>query len=590
MSVGMLLGGRYELLESLGRGGFGTVWRAHDRTLGRDVAVKLITLDAALPHAREEIAERFEREARGVAALNDPNIVTAHDYGVEGETAYLVMELITGGSLADELVARDKAKLGPLDVDRVVAIGAQIAAGLAAAHAAGLIHRDLKPANIMVVAGSSNVKIVDFGIARVVDKSRITHTGVYLGTLRYTSPEQMGAGTVDPRSDLYSLGCLLFELMTGRSPYNAETPLQWMAAHQYAAPAKLRTYVPTAPSELETLIDQMLAKTPDGRPPSATIVGERLRDIRRSPVAKGDGPDRAPAAEAPAASPPAAQQPIPRPATPRPQYGPPAKARSPISPQAGPYTPQPGYPKPPISPQPAGAQQVPWPYPAHPPNRQPQAPAYPQAYPGYPVGYRPPAPGYRPVPGAWPVRYPAAIPLSPPLTLVNAARLLRLTAGLSAVLLLCFIIAYHRIAVEWNAAYGGITKDAMQPGIGLAIVAVGTVAQAAFALALATWLRRGSSTARVFAWIFIVVNLLCCVGNFTTLQAFTPTSDEMTTNSAAEVTAANTNFGLGYPGWLNSAAMTIAVIGMLTLVIVAIMMSLRPSRDYFRAMSAMRRR
>ena len=284
MSVGMLLGGRYELRASLGQGGFGTVWRAHDQILGRDVAVKLITLDTARPESREEIAERFEREARAVAALNHPNVVIAHDYGVEGETAYLVMELILGGSLQDQLAERARGHLGPLDARRVVAIAGEICAGLSAAHAAGLIHRDLKPANVMVGADGGHVKIVDFGIARVADKSRITHTGAYLGTLRYTSPEQMGAGPVDPRSDLYSLGCLLFEMVTGRSPYTAETPLQWMAAHQYATPVPLRTYAPDAPADLEALIAQMLAKTPDGRPASAIEVRQRLATIRFDPT------------------------------------------------------------------------------------------------------------------------------------------------------------------------------------------------------------------------------------------------------------------------------------------------------------------
>ena len=347
MSVGMLLGGRYELRASLGHGGFGTVWRAHDQILGRDVAVKLITLDTARPESREEIAERFEREARAVAALNHPNVVIAHDYGVEGETAYLVMELILGGSLQDQLAERARGHLGSLDARRVVAIAGEICAGLSAAHSAGLIHRDLKPANVMVGA-DGHVKIVDFGIARVADKSRITHTGAYLGTLRYTSPEQMGAGPVDPRSDLYSLGCLLFEMVTGRSPYTAETPLQWMAAHQYATPLPLRTYAPGAPGDLEALIAQMLAKTPAGRPASAVDVRQRLATIRFDPTPVPSArsapiqPTRAPAApirpeSAPSPSAPSklnvrgpsARPPMPdkRPAPPRRPGRPPTHAR-----------------------------------------------------------------------------------------------------------------------------------------------------------------------------------------------------------------------------------------------------------------------
>ncbi len=435
MSVGMLLGGRYELLASLGHGGFGTVWRAHDQILGRDVAVKLITLDTARPESREEIAERFEREARAVAALNHPNVVIAHDYGVEGETAYLVMELILGGSLQDQLAERARGHLGSLDARRVVAIAGEICAGLSAAHSAGLIHRDLKPANVMVGA-DGHVKIVDFGIARVADKSRITHTGAYLGTLRYTSPEQMGAGPVDPRSDLYSLGCLLFEMVTGRSPYTAETPLQWMAAHQYATPLPLRTYAPDAPADLEALIAQMLAKTPAGRPASAVDVRQRLATIRFDPTP-------VPSARS------APIQPTRAPATPiRPESAPSPSA--PSKPQ------RPGALGPPANAgQAAGtAEAARAAADARAPARHPAgpAPAYPLPYPPY--GAHPgPGNGYPPPAAAWPVAPGSYVPPTPPATLVAAARFLQLTAVLTGILLLCYIIGYHRVAAEWRLAF-----------------------------------------------------------------------------------------------------------------------------------------
>ena len=173
---------------------------------------------------------------------------------MQDDSAYLVMELISGGSLADELARRRAAGAGPLDVTRVARIGAQISAGLAAAHTAGFVHRDLKPANIMVVRPAGTAKIVDFGIARIGDLSRLTVPGDYLGTLPYASPEQMRTGEMDGRSDLYSLGCLLYELLTGRSPYQADSPAQWISAHQFAPPTPLRQLLPDAPADLEALL------------------------------------------------------------------------------------------------------------------------------------------------------------------------------------------------------------------------------------------------------------------------------------------------------------------------------------------------
>jgi Protein kinase domain len=558
MSVGMLLGGRYELRASLGQGGFGTVWRAHDQVLGRDVAVKLITLDTARPETREEIAERFEREARAVAALNHPNVVTAHDYGVEGETAYLVMELILGGSLQDQLTERARGHLGPLDGRRVVAIAEELCAGLSAAHAAGLIHRDLKPANVMVAADGGHIKIVDFGIARVADKSRITHTGAYLGTLRYTSPEQMGAGPVDPRSDLYSLGCLLFEMVTGRSPYTAETPLQWMAAHQYATPLPLRSYAPEAPADLEALISQMLAKTPDGRPASAVEVRQRLASIRFDSTSIPSFPEQALAPAAPiqyhqaSPAPPVGQRPG--------AYGQSAKAS-----------------------RAAGNAPVPPRYPAGPASAHPRPyPPY-GGHPGPGNGYPPPAPAWVMPPGSY-------APSKPPPTLVAAARFLQLTAALTGVLLLCYVVGYHRIAAEWQTAFARITRGSDEPGLGLVVVFVGAVPQIVGALVLAGPVRRGNPVARVLAWIFIVANLLCCFATFESSSAFTPDSSDYSTSNQRLIDSAGARFADAFPHWLTAVTAAVAVIGMLALIAAASMMSVRPSVAYFRAMSAMRPR
>ncbi|HKD99097.1 MAG TPA: protein kinase [Micromonosporaceae bacterium] len=282
MSVGMMIGGRYELRAPLGRGGFGAVWRAHDVTLRRDVAVKVISFAQMLPVDRDAAMRRFWREAQSVAALNHPNVVTAHDFGVHGESAYLVMELLSGGSLADELAHRRATGAGPVHASRVIAIAAQICAGLAAAHAAGVVHRDLKPANIMTTLPTGLIKIVDFGIARDEGGVRLTQHGDYLGTLPYASPEQMQAGVIDGRSDLYSLACVLYELLSDRSPFNADTPGEWIEAHRAAQPYPLGAVAPTVPEGLARLIHQMLAKDPRDRPAGAAEVGARLVALDRS--------------------------------------------------------------------------------------------------------------------------------------------------------------------------------------------------------------------------------------------------------------------------------------------------------------------
>src|SRR5215475_2831235 len=279
MSDGTVIASRYELRDELGRGGFGAVWRAYDRTLSRDVAVKIVSFEQMTDP--DGAMARFRQEARAVAAFNHPNIVTAHDFGEHDGSAYLVMELVTGGSLADEQ-ARSPGGQG-LPIARVRSVADQVCAGLGAAHAAGLVHRDLKPANIML-AGSGAVKIVDFGIVWVDNQSRLTRDGEHLGTLRYAAPEQLESGVVDGRADLYSLGCVLYELLSGRSPYRATTPADWIAAHLTAVPTPLRAVRPEVPDGLAALVHRMLAKEPARRPADANAVRQALAAPDELPI------------------------------------------------------------------------------------------------------------------------------------------------------------------------------------------------------------------------------------------------------------------------------------------------------------------
>ena len=208
-----MLGGRYVLAEVLGTGGMATVWRAHDQVLGREVAAKVLSPAYA---ADPGFLARFEREARHAAAVSHPRLVTVFDSGIDHGTPFLVMELVAGRTLRQVL---DEA--GALPAGQAVAVAAAVCEGLDAAHAAGLVHRDITPANIMLAGGE--VKILDFGIARADGTKAGTATGTVLGTAAYLSPEQAAGQPAGPRSDLYALGCVLFEMLTGGPPFTADS-------------------------------------------------------------------------------------------------------------------------------------------------------------------------------------------------------------------------------------------------------------------------------------------------------------------------------------------------------------------------------
>jgi eukaryotic-like serine/threonine-protein kinase len=254
-----ILGGRYALAEIIGTGGMATVWRATDEVLGRDVAVKVLNPQFAADTA---FLARFEREARNVAALSNSRIVTVFDTGVDAGTPYIVMELLAGRTLRQVL-----DQTGTLPATDAVTIAAAVCEALEAAHAAGLVHRDIKPANI-VLAGRE-VKVLDFGIARAQFPAGGTRTQAVLGTAAYLSPEQASGLSAGPQADLYALGCVFYEMLTGQPPFQAESEVAvaYRQVHDNAMPPSSLRPGLSPPLDLITL--QLLAKDPANRPAGA---------------------------------------------------------------------------------------------------------------------------------------------------------------------------------------------------------------------------------------------------------------------------------------------------------------------------------
>lgn len=258
-----LLGGRYRPLGRIASGGMGEVWRARDELLGREVAVKLLR-----PHVAEDPAFRlrFRSEARIAAGLSDPGIAQVFDYGEGGGVAYLVMELVPGQSLAG-ILARDGALSPEITLDVV----RQTAMGLHAAHRAGIIHRDIKPGNLLVTEAGV-IKITDFGIARALEAVPVTQTGILMGTAQYVSPEQASGDPLTPATDIYSLGVVAYECLTGHAPFRADTQVAIALMHIGEPPPPLPERIPQA---VRDLVMACLAKDPQRRPAGARALSER---------------------------------------------------------------------------------------------------------------------------------------------------------------------------------------------------------------------------------------------------------------------------------------------------------------------------
>ncbi len=271
---GALIAGRYRLSRWLGLGAMGEVWAARDERLGRDVAVKLVLGD---PTTDPETADRFTREAIAVARINHPNVVSVYDQGEYQRHQFVVMELVTGCNL-DELRAGR-----PMPVGAALAVAVQIARALEAAHEAGVLHRDIKPTNVMV-SHDGVVKVLDFGITGFLQGAgfteRLTRTGAdNLGTAAYTAPERITGNQEDRRSDLYSLGCILYLLLTGLPPFPADDSLTILHRHLHDEPTAIRRWRPEIAPQLDQLVLWLLAKDPAARPASAAVVANRLESL-----------------------------------------------------------------------------------------------------------------------------------------------------------------------------------------------------------------------------------------------------------------------------------------------------------------------
>jgi serine/threonine-protein kinase len=272
--------GRYRVVSELGRGAMGVVYLAEDESLQRQVAVKTLLLPEEETSAqRRDLEARFIQEAKAAGGLNHPGIITIHDLGREGDWLYIAMELLQGTELKDRMVA------GPMPLDEALDIAAQVALALSVAHARGVVHRDVKPGNIMLLA-EGHAKIMDFGIARMKSSDVRTQSGTMMGSPKYMSPEQVGGHPVDHRSDIFSLGVLLYEMLSGRPAFTGDNLGALLNAIMRASPVPLSEVRSEVPPSVDTVIARAMQKNPEARYQDAA---EMARDLAscRSQVPRG---------------------------------------------------------------------------------------------------------------------------------------------------------------------------------------------------------------------------------------------------------------------------------------------------------------
>ncbi len=266
LAAGQMLG-KYQIVGLLGRGGMAAVYKAFDPGLRRYVAIKVLFSHLA---ADTQLLQRFEREAITSANLKHPNIVVIHDVGSTGDYHYMVMELLEGRTLREEIRAR-----GALPLTRAVQITYQLSSALDYAHQRELVHRDLKPGNIMIGAGD-HVTLMDFGLVKALRGARLTEAGSSVGTLEYMSPEQLGGEEIDRRSDIYSLGIVVYEMLAGCTPFRGDTPFRVIQNVMYAPPPPLAQLNPSIPPSVQREIERALSKHPAERHRSAGEFAEQL--------------------------------------------------------------------------------------------------------------------------------------------------------------------------------------------------------------------------------------------------------------------------------------------------------------------------
>ncbi len=307
MTQGTVLNGRYKLLSQQGSGGMAVIYKAQDLELGRTVAVKVLRPSLT---SDPDFLRRFRQEARAVANLAHPNIVTVHDVGQDGHTHYIVMEFIQGQDLKKLIRAE-----APFDVERAVNLAIQICAGVGYAHRAGLVHADIKPQNIMVT-DDERVKVTDFGIARALSASRATgKQDVVWGSPHYFSPEQAAGEPPTPASDVYSIGVVMFEMLTGRLPFTGNDYQELALAHLREKPPMISDLNPRVPVKLARIVHKVLSKEPSARYRTADHLGRILITYREqmqqrtthTPSMKPSRPP-APATTVPHQAPPTAMQ------------------------------------------------------------------------------------------------------------------------------------------------------------------------------------------------------------------------------------------------------------------------------------------
>ena len=271
--------GKYEILEKRGEGGFGVLYKAMDPMIERVVALKVLHTQYA---SNERLSAWFKREAKAMARLNHPNIVTIHSFEIVGDRHFIIMEYVEGSNLDEDL-----KQGGPMPIDSVIKAAMQMVDGFGYAHENGIVHRDIKPSNVMVDT-SGKVKITDFGIAKILGDSKLTKTGTGAGSLHYMSPEQIEGKPIDTRTDIYSLGITLYQMITGKVPFSDESEFVVMRAHLDQKPANPSELRSDTPPELDRIVLKMLEKKPEDRYDSMATLERELKRLA-GPVTGDDG-------------------------------------------------------------------------------------------------------------------------------------------------------------------------------------------------------------------------------------------------------------------------------------------------------------